>query len=312
MVVSAESLATAAGVEVLQGGGNAVDAAAAVGFVLAVTYPEAGNLGGGGFMLIRLTGGVATMVDFRETAPEVATRDMFLDGDGIFVPEKTRLGSLAAGVPGAVAGLLHALDTYGTKTRAEVMRRAIDLAEQGFRVSDRLAKSLRSARLDSNQSISARNAFVRNGTLLIEGDTLVQPDLAKTLRAIRDRGKAGFYEGTVADLIVAEMKSGGGIITHNDLLKYKAVERKPVSGSYRGYDILSSSPPSAGGIVLLEMLNILERFDLHGKGWNSAAAIHLLAAAAQRAYADRAEFIGDPEFVEVPTPDLISKTYGWI
>ncbi len=312
MVVSAESLATAAGVEVLKNGGTAIDAAVAVGFALAVTYPEAGNLGGGGFMLIRLTGGAATMVDFRETAPEAATRDMFLDGSGIPVPGKSLLGPLASGVPGAVAGLLHALDVYGTKTRAEVMRRAIDLAEQGFVVSGRLARSLRGARLDSSQSLSARKAFVRNGTLLTEGDTLLQPDLGATLKAIRDRGKAGFYEGTIADLIVAEMKLGGGIITHADLLKYNAVEREPVAGSYRGYDILSSSLPSAGGIVLIEMLNILERFDLRGKGWNSPAAVHLLAAAAQRAYADRAEFMGDPNFVKVPTSDLISKSYGWI
>ncbi len=311
MVVSAESLATAAGVEVLKNGGNAIDAAVAVGFVLAVTFPEAGNLGGGGFMLIRQTTGISTMVDFRETAPGAATRDMFLDGTGNPVPGKSLLGPLAAGVPGAVAGLLHSLDTYGTKTRAEVMRGAIDLAEQGFRVSSRLARSLRGgARLDSNKSPSIKNTFFRNGTLLTEGDTLLQPDLAATLKAIRDRGKAGFYEGRIADLIVAEMKGGGGIITHDDLLKYKAVERTPLTGSYRGYDILSSSPPSAGGIVLLEMLNILERFDLRGKGWNSPAAIHLLAAAAQRAYADRAEFIGDPDFVKVPTVDLISKTYG--
>ena len=310
MVVSAESLATAAGVEVLKDGGTAIDAAVAVGFTLAVTFPEAGNLGGGGFMLIRLADGTSTMVDFRETAPEAATRDMYLDGTGNPVQGKSLLGPFAAGVPGAVAGLLYSLDAYGTKTRAEVMRRAIDLAEQGFRVSGRLARSLRGARLDSNQSLSARKAFVRNGTLLSEGDTLLQPDLAVTLKAILDRGKTGFYEGEVADLIVAEMKRSGGIISHDDLVKYKAIERTPLMGSYRGYDILSSSPPSAGGIVLFEMLNILERFDLHGKGWNSPGAIHLLAAAAQRAYADRAEFVGDPDFVRVPTANLISKTYG--
>jgi gamma-glutamyltranspeptidase/glutathione hydrolase len=310
MVVSAESLATAAGVEVLQKGGNAIDAAVAVGFALAVTYPEAGNIGGGGFMLIRLANGATTMIDFRETAPGRAARDMFLDANGVPIPSKSLLGPLASGVPGTVAGFLHALDKYGTQSRASVMQRAIDLAEHGFRVSERLALSINGVLPDSSQFPSTKKAFTHNGVPFREGDILKQPDLARTLKAVRDRGREGLYEGEIANLITAEMKRGGGIITGEDLAEYRAVERRPVTGSYRGYDIITSSPPSAGGIVLLEMLNILERFDLRGKGWNSSAALHLIAAAAQRAYADRAEFLGDPEFNNIPITELTSTYYA--
>ena len=310
MVVSAESLASTAGVEVLKSGGNAVDAAVAVGFALAVTFPEAGNLGGGGFMVIRLANGTATMIDFREKAPLTASRDMFLDSAGNVIPNKSLLGPLASGVPGAVGGLLMALEKYGTKGRSEILQHAIDLAEKGFVVDKRLAASLLEWMNDFHLFPSSIRTFTRNGAPCREGDTLVQTDLAGTLKAVRDRGADGFYRGKVAELIVAEMNRSGGKISEADLAAYAAVERMPVRGSYRGYDIISSALPSAGGTVLLEILNILERFDLRSKGPNSSATIHLIASAAQRAYADRATFMGDPDFVSVPVSLLTSKSYG--
>ncbi len=310
MVVSAESLATEAGVEILKRGGNAIDAAVAVGFVLAVTYPEAGNIGGGGFMLVRLANGSCTMVDFREKAPAEATRTMYLDSIGNPVVEKSLLGPLAAAVPGTVAGLLHALEKYGTMPRTKVMARAIDIAANGFPVSHRQKASFDSSLVEFNQFESTRRVFTRNGSSIKEGDVLRQPDLARTLIAIRDRGSRGFYRGRIADQIVAEMKRGGGIISLRDLADYKAVERTPLTGSYRGYEVISSAPPSAGGTVLLEMLNILEQFDLRGKGFNSSQTVHLIATAAQHAYADRAEYLGDPDFVRMPLDELVSKPYA--
>ncbi|MBM2844810.1 MAG: ggt [Bacteroidetes bacterium] len=310
MVVSADSLATAAGVEILRNGGNAIDAAVAVGFALAVTYPEAGNIGGGGFMLIRLANGDATMVDFREKAPGKASRTMYLDSTGAPVTEKSLTGPLAAGVPGTVAGLLYALENFGTRSRKEVMAHAIEAAEQGMTVDRRMAASLAESHPLFARFSSSQKIFSRGGEPLKEGDILRQQDLATTLRAVSDKGKAGFYDGHVASLIVAEMEKGGGIMSRQDLLEYEAIEREPLFGSYRGYDILSSSPPSAGGVVLLEMLNILERFDLTPKGHGSSQVIHLLAAAGQRAYADRAKYLGDPDFTRIPIQGLISKQYA--
>jgi gamma-glutamyltranspeptidase/glutathione hydrolase len=310
MVVSAESLATAAGVEILKNGGNAVDAAVAVGFTLAVTYPEAGNIGGGGFMLFYLAGGGTTMIDFRESAPAAATRDMYLDRDGNPVPEKSLVGPLAAGVPGTVSGLLEALESYGSKARHEVLRRPIQLAEGGFPISERLAASLAKALPSFITFSSSAKAFTKNGVPYKAGEVLKQPDLARTLKAIRDRGQEGFYTGEVAHMIVNEMQQEGGIISEEDLLDYEVAEREPVRGSYRSYDVISSSPPAAGGVALIEMLNILEGFDIQGKASNSPAAIHLIASAAKLAYADRAEYAGDPDYVEVPVDVLISKQYG--
>lgn len=310
MVVSAESLATFAGLDILRSGGNAIDAAVAVGFTLAVTYPEAGNIGGGGFMLIRLADGQSTMIDFREKAPMAATRDMYVDSSGNVIPEKSVLGPLASGVPGAVAGLLMALEEYGTKSRAEVLERAIAYAEHGIAVDLRLEESLVGYMSGLEKFPSSTRVFTKNGEPYKEGDIFKQPDLAKTLRAIAKDGHDGFYEGEVADRIVEEMKRSGGIITYDDLESYEAVERTPVFGSYRGFEILSSSPPSAGGTVLLEMLNILEGVDMKGKGAHSSAAVHAFAAAAQQAYADRALYIGDPDFVEIPQQQLISKEYA--
>ncbi len=310
MVVSAESLATQAGVDVFKAGGNAIDAAVAVGFTLAVTYPEAGNIGGGGFMLIRLANGKTTMIDFREKAPGKATRDMYLDAVGNAIATKSEYGPLAAGVPGSVAGYMYALEKYGTAKRERVLSKAIKIADEGFVVSERIAEGFKDALRDFSGFPSTVKTYTRNGKPYAEGELFRQPDLANTLKAISDRGRDGFYKGTVAEKIVAEMKRGGGIISQDDLVKYEPVEREPLQGMYRGYGIITASPPSAGGVGLLQMLNMLERFDLKSKGHNSSQTIHLFAAAAQRAFADRSEFLGDPDFVRIPIKSLISKSYA--
>lgn len=310
MVVSANSLASAAGAEVLKQGGNAIDAAVMMGFVMAVTYPEAGNLGGGGFMLIRMVDGRTTTIDFREKAPAAATRNMFLDPNGNPVPGMSQRGTLAAGVPGTVAGLLLALERYGTRQRSDLLAYPLQLARDGFVVNERLAESLRQFLPDSLASPSALSIFRPHGIPLRSGDVLKQPDLAATIQAIIGKGADAFYRGAVADRIVAEVKGGGGIMSKDDLFAYRAIERKPLTGSYRGYEIITSGPPAGGGVTLLEMLNILERFDLKAKGHNSSRALHLFAAAATRAYADRAVYLGDPDFVSMPVDSLTGKPYG--
>lgn len=310
MVVSAESLATQAGINVLSSGGNAIDAAIAVGFTLAVTFPEAGNIGGGGFMLIRFADGRSTMIDFREKAPSAATRTMYLDSLGNVIARKSLHGPLAAGVPGSVAGYMLALEKYGTMPRGRLLQPAIDAAERGIRVSERLAQGLKSYTAQFNEFPSTAKVFTKQGEPYTEGELLRQRDLARTLKAIRDNGRDGFYKGAVALKIVAEMKRSGGIITAEDLAAYRAVERTPLTGTYRGYDIITASPPSAGGVVLLQMLNMLEPFSLREKGHNSSAAIHLFVSAAQRAYADRSEFLGDPDFTRIPVAALTSKEYA--
>jgi gamma-glutamyltranspeptidase/glutathione hydrolase len=310
MVVSADSLASAAGVGILRRGGNAVDAAVAVGFVLAVTYPEAGNLGGGGFMVIRMAGGESKMIDFREKAPAAATRGMYLDPQGRPIKEKSLTGPLAAGVPGTVDGLLTALNEFGSLGREDLIRPALELADLGFSVNDHLARTLGEETPRFAPFPSTMKAFTRNGKPYRWGDTLRQPDLAFTLRAIMVRGAAGFYAGDVAARIVAEMKKGGGIITADDLRDYGSVERDPLLGSYRGYEILTAPPPSSGGVLLLQILNSLERFDLQHMGWNSSGALHALAGSCQRAFADRAAYLGDPDFVPIPVGELVSKEYA--
>jgi gamma-glutamyltranspeptidase/glutathione hydrolase len=309
IVVSADSLASAAGLGILRRGGNAVDAAVAVGFVLAVTYPEAGNLGGGGFMLIRTAGGKSSVIDFREKAPSGARRDMYLDSSGRPVRERSLIGPLAAGVPGTVDGLLAALRHYGTLPREDVMRPALDLADRGFEVNEHLARLLGEETARFALSRPAMKAFTRGGKPYRWGDTLRQRDLAFTLREISEKGPEGFYRGKVASLIIAEIEREGGIITLDDLRSYRSVEREPLRGSYRGYVILSAPPPSSGGILLVQILNSLEMFDLRRMGWNSSAAVHLFASACQRAFADRAAFLGDPDFVRVPAAQLASKHY---
>jgi gamma-glutamyltranspeptidase/glutathione hydrolase len=310
MVVSSDSLATQVGVEILKKGGNAVDAAVAVGFALAVTYPQAGNIGGGGFMVIRMANGETVTIDFREKAAMKASENMFLDGNGNFVPEKSQVGHLSVGVPGSVAGLLLALEKYGTMSRREVLEPAIELAEKGFIVNEGLANAFKNAFEHFKKFPSTMRYFSKNGQPYSAGDRLVQKDLAKVLKLIRDKGRDGFYKGKVADLIVEEMKRGGGLITYEDLENYQPVLRKPVVGNYRGYEIISMGPPSSGGVCLIELLNILENFDLKKYGFGSSYTIHYLVEAMKRVYADRAEYLGDPDFVQIPLDKLLSKEYA--
>ncbi len=310
MVVSSDSIATMVGVEILKKGGNAVDAAVAVGFALAVTYPQAGNIGGGGFMVIRMANGETVTIDYREKAPLKAHRNMFLDENGNFVPEKSQIGYLSIGVPGSVAGLLLALEKYGTMSRKEVLKPAIKLAEKGFIVNEGLANAFKNAFEYFKRFPSTMKYFSKNGEPYKAGDKLVQKDLAKVLKLIRNKGRDGFYKGKVADLIVAEMKRGGGLITYEDLENYQPVIRKPVVGNYRGYEIISMGPPSSGGVCLIELLNILENFDLKKYGFGSSYTIHYLIEAMRRVYADRAEYLGDPDFVQIPLEKLLSKEYA--
>ncbi|MDW8108342.1 MAG: gamma-glutamyltransferase [Candidatus Kryptonium sp.] len=310
MVVSSDSIATKVGIEILKKGGNAVDAAVAVGFALAVTYPQAGNIGGGGFMVIRMANGETVTIDYREKAPLKAHENMFLDENGNFIPEKSQIGHLSVGVPGSVAGLLLALEKYGTMSRKEVLKPAIQLAEKGFIVNEGLANAFKNVFEHFKKFPSTMKYFSKNGEPYKAGDRLVQKDLAKVLKLIRDKGRDGFYKGKVADLIVAEMKRGGGIITYEDLEKYQPVIRRPVIGNYRGYEIISMGPPSSGGVCLIQLLNILENFDLKKYGFGSSYTIHYLVEAMKRVYADRAEYLGDPDFIDIPLDKLLSKEYA--
>lgn len=310
MVVSADLYASKVGIEILKKGGNAVDAAVAVGFALAVSFPGAGNIGGGGFMVIRMADGRTTTIDYREKAPGAASRDMFLDERGNFVPTKSEEGYLACGVPGSVAGLLLALERYGTLNRIKAMQPAIDLAAHGFRLSHEFVDDLKANTRELLHYPSSRKAFTKNGQPYVEGDILIQKDLAQTLQRIRKLGKDGFYKGKTADLIIAEMKRGGGLINHVDLESYQALERPPVRGTYRGYEVISMGPPSSGGMLVIEILNLLEPYDIAEGGFGSSKTVGLMAEAMKVAYADRAEFMGDADFYPVPTAQLISKEYA--
>jgi gamma-glutamyltranspeptidase / glutathione hydrolase len=311
IVGSTERNASAAGVEILRAGGNAIDAAVAVGFALAVTHPEAGNLGGGGFMVIRLADGKATTIDYREVAPAKATRDMFLDEQGNAVAERSRLGPLAAGVPGSVAGLLYAHKQYGRLPLAKVIAPAIGLAREGFAVSWEMARSFETASPKLSKFPASVAAFFgSDGVPPAEGERLVQPDLAKTLTLIAKGGADAFYRGATADLIAREMDASGGLVTRSDLAAYAPKERAPVTGTFRDYQIVSMPPPSSGGVALIELLNILEGFPLAIYGQNASRTIHLMVEAERRVYADRSEWLGDPEFFPVPLPGLLSKAYA--
>ncbi|MPY75893.1 MAG: gamma-glutamyltransferase [Alphaproteobacteria bacterium] len=312
MVVAQEAQAARIGVDVLQRGGNAVDAAVAMGFALAVTLPRAGNLGGGGFMMVHAaeTGRTAA-IDYRETAPRGATQDMFLGAGGKVDKERERYSHKAVAVPGTVAGLALALRQYGSMPLKALIAPAVRLAEDGFVVSQDMAKALarheeRLARWPASAKIFLRP----DGQPLRAGDRLVQADLAASLRLIGEQGPDAFYRGAIAERIVAEMKSGGGLIAAGDLAGYRAIVRQPVTGTYRGYEIRSMPPPSSGGIHVIQILNILEGYDLAALGPNSAASIHLLAEAAKRAYADRSRHLGDPDFWKVPSAGLTSKNYA--
>ncbi|OZC04775.1 gamma-glutamyltransferase [Rubricoccus marinus] len=307
MVVSAEVNASTAGVEILKAGGNAVDAAVATGFALAVTFPIAGNIGGGGFMVIRMPDGTATTIDYRETAPAASTRDMFLDSTGTYVPERSRVGTLASGVPGAVAGLLMAHERYGSLPLAQVMAPAIRLAE-GYALSREQAERFNGYRPRFETFASTAKYFAPEAGFGA-GETFRQGDLAAVLKRIAARGRDGFYRGETADLLVAEMERGGGLITHADLAAYRAVEREAVRGSYRGYGVISMPPPSSGGVALVQLLRSVEPYDLRAMGFNSSATVHLMAEAMRRVYADRAEWLGDPDFTPVPVSGLTGVNY---
>jgi gamma-glutamyltranspeptidase/glutathione hydrolase len=310
MVVSASRLASEVGDRVLRAGGNAVDAAIATGFALEVTYPTAGNIGGGGFMVIRFPDGRATTIDFREKAPLAANERMFLDSAGNYSYQRHHESHLAVGVPGTVAGFALAHRKYGSKHWRSLVDPAVSLARDGFVVPSGLARSL-AGELSRFQQYPATVAeYSKNGTPYTEGDTLRLPDLARTLDRIARQGRAGFYAGETARMLVAEMQRGGGIITAQDLARYEAKERAPIRGTYRGYDIISMPPPSSGGIALVEMLNILEGVDVAKLGHNSAAHIHYETEAMRRAFRDRAHWVADPDFNRVPVAHLTSKSYA--
>ncbi len=298
MVVTADSIASSIGRSVLQRGGNAVDAAVAVGFALAVVYPEAGNIGGGGFMLLRMPDGSAHSIDFRETAPRRSSADMFRDGGSVD-------GCLASAVPGTVAGLLMALERFGTIDRDALLHPAITLAEDGFAVNENLASNLLEYGPALRRSAPASRSFFPNGSPLAAGDTLTQPDLGATLRLISDSGMAGFYSGRTASLIASHLSSCGGLIDTADLRAYRARFRPALRGRYRGYTIDAMGPPSSGGLCVLQALSLLEPYDLRALGFGSAGSIHLVAEALKRTFSMRASYLGDPDFVDVPVGELL-------
>ncbi|MEZ5569796.1 MAG: gamma-glutamyltransferase [Halioglobus sp.] len=312
MVVGPEQLAAEVGLQVLRDGGNAVDAAVATGFALAVTYPRAGNLGGGGFMLIHLAGeNRQTFIDYRETAPDAAGPDLFLDTTGQVDRMREYFSHQSAAVPGTVAGLLYALDKYGSISRKQALAPAIALASKGFPVSFALNFEItaRAEQLARNPE-AARLFLDEQGAAPAIGSLWRQPDLAWTLKRIARHGHDGFYSGPVAQRIASEMARANGLITAADLAAYRPVERAPVRGSYRDFSVVSAPPPSSGGVHILQMLNILEGFDLAGMGHNSAAYLHHLTEAMKLAYADRSVYLGDPDFVDVPVAQLTGKAYA--
>jgi gamma-glutamyltranspeptidase/glutathione hydrolase len=310
MVVSAQHLATQVGVEVLKRGGNAVDAAVAVGYALAVVYPAAGNLGGGGFMTIQLADGRKTFLDFRETAPKGATANMYLDKDGNVIKGISTKGHLAVGVPGSVSGMEYAREKYGTMKRADLLAPAIQFAEQGFVLDQGDIDLLHTATKDFQDDPASAAIFLNNGQAFQVGEKLVQSELAKTLREISSKGTDGFYKGWVGSAIVASSQSGKGLITQDDLDNYKTRELAPVECDYRGYHVVSAPPPSSGGVVICEMLNILEGYPLKELGYHSAAATHVQIEAMRHAYVDRNSYLGDPDFVKNPLDRLLDKAYA--
>jgi len=307
MVSAQDRIAAEVGRDILARGGNAIDAAVATGFALAVTHPQAGNLGGGGFMMVHLaeTGEIIAL-DFREMAPAAATRDMYLGDDGEVDNRLAQFSRLSAGVPGTVMGLLEALEKYGTMTRREVMGPSIRLASKGFPMSYALAESFE----DSREQLSVDESSIDYFLGRKAGERFVQPDLAQTLRRILKSGTDGFYSGKTAGLIIEEMQQGQGVITLEDLANYKTVTRKPVTGTYKGHELFAMSPPSSGGVHVVQMLNILKGYDLQADGHNSAAYLHKLIEVMRRAYADRSKYLGDPDFVDVPVSALTAQAYA--
>ena len=308
MVVSSEPHASDVGLEILRAGGNAVDAAVAVGFALAVTHPEAGNIGGGGFMLIRLAGGEAVVIDYREAAPAAATAAMYLDERGELKPEASTIGALAVAVPGTVAGLWDAHQKYGRLKWSKVLKPSIDLAKKGFTVSLALSQSLREHEVLLSRFPEICRIFLRDGRFYEPGEVFRQPELARTLWQIARRGPEDFYRGRTAEAIVATMKKHQGLISEQDLREYQPKVRKPLVGHFRSYEVVTVPPPSSGGVGLIEMLNVLDPLELGSP--NSFASIRLMAETMRRAYADRAAFLGDADFVSVPVERLTSQSYA--
>ena len=308
MVVSVNGLASQAGVEIMREGGNAVDAAVATGFALAVVHPQAGNLGGGGFMLIRTADGAAHFVDYREKAPGAATANLYLDAQGNVIEDASVIGYKAIGVPGSVAGMVFAEKKYGRLTLQQVLAPAIKLAQDGYPLAWEDAGAMKDDKYLS-QFPESRRIFQRDGSYYQQDEIFRQPDLARTLTRIA-ANPDDFYHGAMARQLAASIQKGGGLITADDLANYEVKEREPVRGTYRGYEIISAPPPSSGGITLIEVLNILEGYDLKSAGSRSSLAVHLTAEAFRRAFFDRAEFLGDPDFSSIPVAQLIDKKYA--
>ncbi|KGG82632.1 gamma-glutamyltransferase [Comamonas thiooxydans] len=311
MVASEQELATQIGVDILKAGGNAVDAAVAVGFALAVALPNAGNIGGGGFMMVHdARSGKDIALDFREVAPKGASRNMYLDAAGKVIDGKSLYTHYAVGVPGTVAGMTHALSRWGSMPLARVMAPAIALADKGYPVSVTLAKTLDQEKRNMGRWPATQAVFWRNGAPLQSGERLVQKDLAQSLRLISQQGAKAFYEGAIAQKIVAEMAPHANALSLQDLRDYKVAEREPVRGSYRGYQIVTMPPPSSGGAHLIQILNMMERWPMNQWGADSAQSVHYMTEAMKLAYADRSEYLGDPDFVKIPLKGLISKSYA--
>ena len=311
MVASEQGLATQVGLDILKQGGNAIDAAVAVGFALAVVLPNAGNIGGGGFMVLHDDKtGKDVAIDFREIAPAKASRDMYLDNQGNVIDGKSLFTHDASGVPGTVAGMEYALKKWGTMPLSKVLEPAIKLADKGFIVSDILAQTLKEEKSTLGKWSASKAIFFKNGEPLKSGDLLVQKDLAKSLRLIAKQGAKAFYQGEIATKIAKEMQSHGGTMTLEDLKAYKVVERQPIIGDYRGYKVVTMPPPSSGGVHLIEILNMLEHYPIKEDGVNSAKNIHHMAESMKLAYADRSEYLGDPDFVKIPVTGLTSKAYA--
>jgi gamma-glutamyltranspeptidase/glutathione hydrolase len=307
VVVSVHELGSRAGLDILRAGGNAVDAAVATGFALAVVHPQAGNLGGGGFMLIRLADGRTHFVDYREMAPAAATANMYLDAQGNVVENASLIGYKAVGVPGSVAGMVYAEKAYGKLTLDQVMAPAVKLAQDGYPLAWQETRDFQDE--DLAKFPESRRIFQRNGNYYKQGEIFRQPELARTLKRIA-RDPDDFYRGAMAHELAASIQKDGGLITAEDLAHYEVKEREPIRGTYRGYEIISAPPPSSGGIALIEILNILEGYDLAKAGDRSAASVHLTVEAFRRAFYDRAEFLGDPDFSKIPVAQLIDKKYG--
>lgn len=311
LVVSSHILANEIGKKVLDEGGNAIDAAVAVGYALAVVHPAAGNIGGGGFAVIHLADGRNLSLDFREVAPLKASENMYLDDKGEVIPELSVYGYLSVGVPGTVKGLNEMLELYGTKKLADLMTPAIKLAEKGFLINARQEQTFREAKSIFERFESSKKYFLKkDGSTYKNGDVFVQKDLAKTLKLIAKEGSDAFYKGKIADLIVADMQKNNALITKEDLAEYKVVWREPIKGTYRGFELISMPPPSSGGTHIIQILNIMENADIAKLGFASSKTLHIMAEAMRQAYADRALFMGDPDFVKVPVEALTSKAYA--